>query len=68
MYFIHAPLVFITLGDEYSESSDVVRWLTETNLAIPRGHFFNGDTRESLDPECPPLTQAIKEFVTEERA
>ena len=57
---------FFVICDEYSKNSDILRTLTETNLAIPREQFFRPD-HSCMEPESRDLDEAIRSFVTEER-
>ena len=57
---------FFVLCDKFSESSDVFRVLTESNLAIPREQFFRLD-HTCLQAGSADLGEAVRSFVTEER-
>ena len=50
---------FFVVCDEYTENSDVLRMLTESNLAIPREQFFRPD-HSCMQPDCPDLDEAIR--------
>ena len=57
---------FFVVCDEFTENSDVLKTLTETNLAIPREQFFRPD-HSCMEPDSRDLDEAIRSFVTEER-
>ena len=60
---------FFVVCDEYSKTSEVYKMLTETNLALPLCQFFDAaEGHASLQQGTPPLAEAVRVFVNEERA
>ena len=60
---------FFVVCDEYSKTSEVFKMLTETNLALPLRQFFDAaEGHASLQQGTPPLAEAVRVFVNEERA
>ena len=59
---------YFVVVDEYSESSDIYKMLTETNIAVPIDQFFRADDGNTcLRADAPPLSESLRRFVTEER-
>ena len=54
------------MTDEYSESSDIYKRLTQSNIAIPLEQCFRADLT-AMQHGSPGLVEAIGHFITHER-